>query len=124
MTFTRCKDMQELYEVSMLLDFYGALLTKRQYELLDIHYNSDYSLGEIAEQYGISRQGVFDNLKRGKSALYSLEEKLGLVKRFSEQQSSVKHIHELIRSLSLDALSEEDCESIRTIESEIEKLLE
>ena len=49
---------------SMLLDFYGELLTDKQRECLDLHYNEDLSLSEIAEQLGISRQGVWDNIRR------------------------------------------------------------
>jgi len=76
--------MDNVYEISLLLDFYGQLLTKRQYEILDLHFNNDYSLGEIAEQLSISRQGVYDSVKKGKAVLNEMEQKLGLVKKFSE----------------------------------------
>ena len=54
---------------SMLLDFYGELLTDKQRECFDLHYNEDLSLSEIAEQLGISRQGVWDNIRRAESVL-------------------------------------------------------
>ena len=66
---------------SILLDFYGALLTEKQRECYDLHYNEDLSLSEIAEQCGISRQGVWDNIRRADAALEELEEKTGLVAR-------------------------------------------
>ena len=54
---------------SMLLDFYGALLTDKQRECYDLHVNEELSLSEIAEQCGISRQGVWDNVRRAVAAL-------------------------------------------------------
>ena len=54
---------------SMLLDFYGELLTDKQRECFDLHYNEDLSLAEIAEQLGVSRQGVWDNIRRAETAM-------------------------------------------------------
>ena len=78
------------FEVSMLLDFYGQLLTARQYEILDLYYNNDYSLAEIAEELGISRQGVHDSIRKGRAALEAYEARLGLVERFREQEESMR----------------------------------
>ncbi len=74
------KDMS----VTMLYDFYGDMLTDKQKEAIELYYNEDLSLAEIAEPLGISRQGVRDNIKRGEKQLLELEEKLGLVKRFMQ----------------------------------------
>ena len=68
---------------SMLLDFYGELLTDKQRECYDLHYNEDLSLSEIAEQSGISRQGVWDNIRRAEASLREIEEKTGLIRRFT-----------------------------------------
>ena len=100
--------MDELTEVSLLLDFYGQLITRRQFEILDLHYNNDYSLGEIAEQMNISRQGVYDNIKKGKAALNRLEEKLKLIRRFSEQRNKAKEILALLDSMNRQTLSAQD----------------
>lgn len=62
---------------SLLLDFYGELLTERQRSCYDLHVNEDLSLSEIAEQCGISRQGVWDNIRRAESSLEAFEEKPG-----------------------------------------------
>ena len=84
--------MDNVFEIGLLLDFYGQLLTIRQYEIMDLHYNNDYSLAEIAEQLSISRQGVFDNIKKGKLALNNFENKLNLVKRFTELKYKAEEI--------------------------------
>lgn len=81
---------KSIYEISVLMDFYGQLLTARQLEILDMHYNSDYSLGEIAEELGISRQGVYDGIKKGKESLMSYEERLGLAARFKTQEEIMR----------------------------------
>ena len=65
--------MEEYAKVAILLDFYGQLLTPRQYQILDLYYNSDYTLGEIASQLNISRQGVYDGVKKGKTTLKEFE---------------------------------------------------
>ena len=77
---------------SMLLDFYGALLTEKQRECFDLHFNEDLSLSEIAEQSGISRQGVWDNIRRADAALKDIEGKTGLIGRFSETQDALERL--------------------------------
>ena len=77
---------------SMLLDFYGELLTDKQRECYDLHFNEDYSLSEIAEQLSISRQGVWDNIRRAEAALTETEEKTGLVARFEAVRRQLESI--------------------------------
>ena len=71
------KDLKKAY----LLDFYGEVLTERKKEVLDMYYHEDLSLAEIADQIGISRQGVRDLIKKAEEELLFLEEKLGLAKK-------------------------------------------
>ena len=104
----------------LLLDTYGVLLTDRKRELLDYYYNEDYSLSEISELTGISRQGVRDSIKKSEEEIYELESKLKIV----EKNEALKvHISELIHGLrevasEADALTRERLE--KTI-SDLEK---
>lgn len=77
---------------SMLFDFYGELLTDKQREYFDLHYNEDLSLAEIAEQGGISRQGVWDMIRRAEAAMTEIEEKTGLIKRFIERNAQIDQL--------------------------------
>lgn len=63
-------------KVSLLLDYYESVLSKKQFDALDMYYNKDMSLSEIGENLGITRQGVYEILKRGEEKLFDLEEKL------------------------------------------------
>ena len=74
--------MEKDLSIAVLLDFYGDLLTDKQVQALDLYYNEDFSLAEIAEPLGISRQGVRDSIKRGEKQLRDLEAALGLAQRF------------------------------------------
>ena len=65
---------------TMLFDFYGELLTEKQREYFDLHYNADLSLAEIAESSGISRQGVWDIIRRAEATLRETERKTGAKK--------------------------------------------
>ena len=78
--------------MTMLFDFYGDILTDRQRELFDLYYNEDLSLAEIAENCGISRQGVRDVIVRAEAAMNELEDKTGLLKRFMRMQDIVDAI--------------------------------
>lgn len=71
-------------DISLLLDLYGGLLTEKQQTFLDFYYNDDLSLAEIAENEGITRQGVYDIVKRAKDQLLNFEEKLHLNERFQK----------------------------------------
>ena len=74
------------FRMTMLFDFYGDILTDRQKEFYDLYYNEDLSLAEIAENAGITRQGVRDVLVRSEAILTEMEEKTGIVRRFLEMQ--------------------------------------
>lgn len=84
---------------SMLLDFYGELLTKKQRDCFDLHYNEDLSLSEIAEQLGISRQGVWDNIRRAEAALTEIEEKTGLIRRFTHTRQTLMRLADRMEEL-------------------------
>ncbi|MBO4854019.1 MAG: DNA-binding protein [Oscillospiraceae bacterium] len=72
----------QAFRMTMLYDFYGEILTERQREFYDLYYNEDLSLSEIAENYGISRQGVRDVIVRAEAVMTEIEDKTGIVKRF------------------------------------------
>ena len=76
--------MEDSVKFSILLELYGNLLTEKQYEMLDYYYNQDIGFSEIAENLGITRQAVRDNLKKGKSNLIDFEEKLHLLQKRNE----------------------------------------
>ena len=80
--------LEKTVRMGLLFDYYGQLLTDRQREFFSLYYNDDLSLGEIAQQYGVSRQAVYDILRRSSQSLEGLESKLELVKRFQDQQES------------------------------------
>ena len=82
----------QTYRMTMLFDFYGEVLTPRQKEFFDLYYNEDLSLAEIAENYGISRQGVRDVIVRAEAIMTDLEDKTGLMKRFLQMQQQVQAI--------------------------------
>lgn len=85
------------FQMSLLFDFYGELLTDKQRELFDLYYNEDLSLTEIAEHAGISRQGVRDAIVRGETLLRDTEDKLGFVARYAGYESKLDQIGEAAR---------------------------
>ncbi len=82
----------QAYRMAMLYDFYGDLLTDRQREFYDLYYNEDLSLAEIAENYGISRQGVRDVIVRAEAAMTEVEDKTHLIRRFHQMQGQLDEI--------------------------------
>ena len=96
----------QAYRMAMLFDFYGDLLTDRQKEFYDLYYNEDLSLAEIAENYGISRQGVRDVIVRAEAAMTEIEDKTHLIRRFYQMQKELTAIEEAARRLRTAAEEE------------------
>lgn len=88
--------MEKILHITLLYDFYGELLTKKQQEVLNMYYLDDLSLSEIASELDISRQAVRDQLKRTEGILNEYEEKLKLVEKFEEHKRSVSQIAQII----------------------------
>ncbi len=86
-------------DISVLLDFYGDMLTEKQREVIEFYYNEDLSLSEIGEFEGITRQGVRDSIKRGEAVLLEMEQRLGLAKRFRKMQDGLEQIVHCARDI-------------------------
>ena len=93
----------QAYRMSMLFDFYGDLLTQRQQEFFDLYYNEDLSLSEIAENYGISRQGVRDVIVRAEAIMTEMEDKTHIIQRFQRSAGVI---------VALDALADQLLEAV------------
>ncbi len=93
----------QAYRMALLFDFYGDLLTDRQREFYDLYYNEDLSLGEIAENYGITRQGVRDVIVRAEAAMTEIEDKTHIIRRFQRSQAALDAIDQAADRL-LDAV--------------------
>lgn len=87
--------MSKNLDITLLLDFYGDLLTEKQRTFISYYYNDDLSLAEIAANEGITRQGVRDAIKRAESQLVNMENRLGLVARFENMKSGLSEIIEV-----------------------------
>lgn len=117
----------KMLQISLLYDFYGQLLTEKQQEVVQLYYNNDYSLGEISEQLNVSRQAVYDTIKRTEKVLFEYEEKLGLVEKFINTQKDIERILEIVEKIEHQIGSakadltdfQEEIKRIRTISMDI-----
>lgn len=89
----------QTYRMTMLYDFYGELLTDRQREFFDLYYNDDLSLSEIAENAGISRQGVRDVIVRAEAQMQEIEDKTRLIRRFEEMRGHLDTITSAVEEI-------------------------
>lgn len=85
--------MEPLVKTGLLYDFYGGLLTQKQRKIMNLYYNEDWSLTEIAEREAVSRQAVYDLVHRSERILEDYEAKLGLLERFLKQQALIEAIN-------------------------------
>ena len=90
----------ETTELILLYDYYGDLLTSRQRECFELRYYQDLSLGEIGQELGISRQGVYDNLSRTEGQLKKMEEKTGCVRRDRACRKAAEKITQCAQALA------------------------
>ena len=107
--------MSKDLSISVLMDFYGELLTDKQRDTLDLYYNRDYSLAEIAQDLDISRQGVRDFIKRGEKQLAEFEEKLGMADKYEKFSADIERLESLLDSNSTVIA--------QTVRAEAEKIL-
>ena len=91
--------MSKDLSAGVLLDFYGELLTEKQQQALDLYYNEDLSLAEIADEMQVSRQGVRAFIKNGEEHLYEFEQKLGMFGRFSDISRLAEETERIVSKL-------------------------
>lgn len=90
-------------QISVLLDYYGQMLTDKQREVARLYYNEDLSLGEIAQLTNITRQGVRDSIKRAEATLLEMEERLGLAKKFRAYSQKLEEIVRCANDIAFEA---------------------
>lgn len=110
--------LEKIYKQTMLFDFYGELLTEHQKQVYEDAVYNDLSLSEIAETYGISRQGVHDLIKRCDKLLQGYEDKLHLIERFGKAKETVRLIQ------TMTEISGEEAEVLRKRLEDIRLLAE
>ncbi|GAB1476668.1 putative DNA-binding protein [Bacillota bacterium] len=81
--------LDNIIEIGMLYDFYGDLLPQKQKEIFGLYYDDNLSLGEISEEYGLTRQGIHETIKRGEKKLREYEAKLGLIAKYKAEEKSI-----------------------------------
>jgi len=108
--------------ISLLLDFYGDILTERQSEMLNMYYNEDCSLSEIAENFSISRQGVRSVLKKGENILVDMENKLQLASRFIKMRDKSSEIASELENINNNINNGEISSKIHSLIEQIKEM--
>ncbi|MCM3356959.1 MULTISPECIES: putative DNA-binding protein [unclassified Psychrobacillus] len=98
--------IEKTTRMNFLFDFYQALLTDKQRSYMQLYYLDDLSLGEIAEEYNISRQAVYDNIRRTEMMLEEYEEKLNLFSKFEKRQETTKQLMQIANEQSSEELTQ------------------
>jgi predicted DNA-binding protein YlxM (UPF0122 family) len=105
---------------SILYDFYGALLRPQQREIFRLYYEDNLSLGEIAKEYGLTRQGIHETVKRGEKKLADYEAELGLADKFKRDEKIIEELKAQIRQLISEKKTDIDLiAKLRAIEDKI-----
>ena len=115
--------MEKNVKVSMLCQIYGKLLTEKQYNFLDDYYNNDFSLSEIAENNGITRQAVRDNIVKGENKLFEYEEKLGIMKKTLKQEQQIVKILSELTKIQTKFSDEEIASILENVKKELNCLV-
>ena len=88
--------LKKTIKITMLFDFYGSLLTEKQQQIIKSYFYDDLSLSEIADNIGISRQGVYDHLHRSEENLESYEAELGLLKKYNKIRNNINDLEDIM----------------------------
>lgn len=96
--------LEKTNRINMLFDFYQSLLTAKQKEYMEMYYIEDYSLSEISQVSGVSRQAVYDNIKRTEQILEDYEAKLRLYEKFQKRQTLMERIERIVKKKNEDHL--------------------
>ena len=115
--------MEKNVKLSILCQLYGKLLTEKQYEFLNDYYNNDLSLSEIAENNGITRQAVRDNLKKGEKKLFEYEEKLLFMKRTLNQEKKIQKVLDELTKIQNDYSDNQIASVLENIKKELNCLI-
>lgn len=119
--------VDKLVEVGILFDFYGKLLSKKQYSVVELYYLHDLSLAEIGEELDISRQGVYDILKRAEENLYQYEDTLKLVEKFFKNRKTLEEVYRLALDIEEESktISNKELENkAYTLRNKIRKIID
>lgn len=108
--------------ISLLLDFYGDVLTDRQNGMLNMYYNEDCSLAEIADSFSISRQGVRSVLKKGETVLIDMENKLQLASRFIKMREKSSEIASELQNINSNINNDEISSKIHSLIEQINEM--
>ena len=115
--------MDKKIEISMLWQIYGALLTEKQKEYIDYYYNEDLSLAEIAQNDGITRQGVRDIIKKGEKKLFEYEEKLLFMKKTINQEKLAQSILENLNKIQKESSDKKVSNILEEVKKELNCLI-
>lgn len=115
--------IEKIVQVGNLFEFYGNLLSDRQYKVVEMFYIDDLSLTEIGEILDITRQGVYDNLKRAEENLFKYEDKLNLYKKFQSGIDNLKSITEITNNIKLETKDKHIESSMNEIDKKVNSIL-
>ncbi len=103
--------------MNLLFDFYQELLTTKQKTYVSFYYLDDYSLGEIAEEFEVSRQAIYDNIKRTEESLEKYEEKLGMLKKYQQREKLFRELEAQLKKKNyLDEQVSKTLEQLKNID--------
>ena len=115
--------MEKKVQISMLCEFYGKLLTEKQFEFIDDYYNNDLSLSEIAENNEITRQAVRDIIKKGEKKLFEYEEKLKFMKRTLNQEKKIEKALSELTKIQKDYSDKQIASVLENVKKELSCLV-
>lgn len=108
--------LEKTTRVNYLFDFYQSLLTPKQRNYMELYFLEDYSLGEISETFDVSRQAVYDNIRRTETMLEEYENKLQLYGKFRERQQVMKEMENEVEKRQLGAPFKEWLDQLQELE--------